>query len=103
MSGRPEPCPEEVMKEVLYDAVLKEKLSDLDEPIELCDEEGRVLARILPRPDPARDILEPQISKEELMRRKAEPGRLDTTAEVLADLESLGCSGWPGTRERSTT
>jgi hypothetical protein len=81
--------PGEIMKKVLYDAVLKEKLTDLDSPIELCDEEGRVLARILPMPDPARDILEPQISKEELMRRKAEPGKLYTTAEVLAYLESL--------------
>jgi hypothetical protein len=89
MSGRLDPSREDVMKKVLYDAVLKEKLADLDEPIALCDEEGRVVARILPVPDPARDILEPQISKEELMRRKAEPGRLYTTAEVLAYLETL--------------
>ena len=77
------------MKKVLFDAVLKEKLSDLDQPIALCDEQGRVIAGILPMPDPDRDLLEPQISKEELMRRKADPGRLYTTAEVFAYLESL--------------
>jgi hypothetical protein len=74
------------MKKVLYDAVLKEKLPDLYEPIALCDEEGHVLARILPMPDPD---WEPQISEEELRRRFDEPGRLYTTAEVLAYLESL--------------
>ena len=77
------------MKKVLYDAVLREKLTDLDSPMELCDEQGRVLARILPMPDPARDLLEPQISKEELMQRFTNPGKLYTTAEVLAYLESL--------------
>jgi hypothetical protein len=89
MSDYPASSPEEARKKVLYDAILEERLSDLNAPIERCDEEGRVLARVLPVPDPARDIVEPQISKEELMRRKAEPGRLYTTAEVLAYLESL--------------
>lgn len=74
------------MKRVLYDAVLREKLSDLDEVIELCDEEGYVLARIFPTPDPD---WEPKISEEELKERLANPGRLYTTAEVLAYLESL--------------
>jgi hypothetical protein len=37
---------EEIMTRILYDAALKEKLPNLDEPIELCDEEGHVLARI---------------------------------------------------------
>ncbi len=74
------------MKKVLYDAVLREKLSDLDGPIALCDETGRVLARILPMPDPD---WEPQISEEELKQRFADPGKLYTTAEVLAYLESL--------------
>ena len=49
------------MKRVFYDAVLREKLPDLDLPIELCDEDGHVLARIQPVPDPARYNLEPQI------------------------------------------
>ncbi len=52
------------MKRVLYDAVLKEKLSELDSPIELCDEEGRVIARIVPVLDPDRYDLEPGITRE---------------------------------------
>jgi hypothetical protein len=77
------------MKKVLYDAVLKEKLPNLDSLVELCDEEGRVIARIVPVPDPSWYDDEPKISKEELKERFANPGRLYTTAEVLAYLESL--------------
>jgi hypothetical protein len=77
------------MTKVLYDAVLKEKIPNLEGPIELCDEDGHVLARIQPVPHTAPYSLEPQITKEELMRRKADPGKLYTTAEVLAYLESL--------------
>ena len=77
------------MKKILYDAVLRERLSNLDAPVELCDEDGRVLARVVPVPDPSRDIAEPQITREEFMRRIAEPGRPYTTAEVLAYLESF--------------
>jgi hypothetical protein len=77
------------MTRVLYDAVLKEKLPNLEGLIELCDEEGHVLARIQPVPEGAPYDREPQITKEELMQRKADPGKLYTTAEVLAYLESL--------------
>ena len=78
------------MTRILYDAVLKEKLPNLERTIELCDEEGHVLARIKPVLDPALYTdLEPQISAEELRRRLAEPGKTYTTAEVLAYLESL--------------
>jgi hypothetical protein len=78
------------MTRILYDAVLKEKLPNLELPIELCDEEGHVLARIEPVLDPALDPdLEPKVSEEELRRRKTEKGKTYTTAEVLAYLESL--------------
>jgi hypothetical protein len=77
------------MKRVLYDAVLKEKLPELDSLVELCDEEGRVIARVVPVPDPSWYDNEPKISKEEWKEMLADPGRLYTTAEVLAYLESL--------------
>ncbi len=60
------------MTRILYDAVLKEKLPNLERTIELCDEEGHVLARIKPVLDPAQ---EPQISEEEIERRFAEHGK----------------------------
>jgi hypothetical protein len=40
------------MTRVLYDALLKEKRPNLEGSIELCDEEGHVLARIQHVPDP---------------------------------------------------
>jgi hypothetical protein len=78
------------MTRILYDAALKEKLPNLDEPIELCDEEGHVLARIQRVLDPALHWdLKPQISKEELERRRSYQGKTYTTAEVLTYLEGL--------------
>jgi hypothetical protein len=60
----------------------------LSEPLELCDESGRVLARMVPAVDPAfYEGLEPQISKEELERRKQRKGQTYSTAEVVAHLE----------------
>jgi hypothetical protein len=59
-------------------------------PIELCDESGHILARVVPVLD--REIYassEPQIRGEELDRRIASPGKTYTTAEVLAYLERL--------------
>jgi hypothetical protein len=78
-----------MMKKVLYDDVLKEKLPDLESLVELCDEEERVIARLVPVPDFAWYDLEPKISEEEWEKRLANPDRLYTTAEVLAYLESL--------------
>jgi hypothetical protein len=80
---------EDIMTRIIYDAALKEKLPNLDEPIELCDAEGHVLARIQRVLDPAPDDREPRINEEELERRFAEPGKTYTTAEVLASLEQL--------------
>jgi hypothetical protein len=77
------------MTRINYDAALKEKLPNLDEPIELCDEEGHILALIRPVLSPTLYDREPRISEEELERRFAEPGKTYTTAEVLAYLEKL--------------
>jgi hypothetical protein len=77
------------MNKVLYDGVLKEELPDLESVVELCDKEGRVIARIVPVPGPDWEDLEPKITEEEWRRRLANPGKLYTTAEVLAYLESL--------------
>jgi hypothetical protein len=75
---------------VICDAVLRKKLHDLAQPLELCDESGNVLARVLPVFDAALGASsEPRISGEELDRRIASRGKTRTTAEVLAYLESL--------------
>ena len=78
------------MTRVICDAVLREKLHDLAKPLELCDESGHILARLVPVIDrEPRVSAEPQISGEELDRRIASRGRTHSTAEVLAYLESL--------------
>ncbi len=77
------------MKKVLYDAVLKEKLSDLDSPVELCDEEGHVIARIVPVPDPAWYDLEPKMSAEEM------GGAICQSRQALHDGRGPGLSGVP--------
>jgi len=78
------------MTRIIIDADLRIKLLDLTRAIELCDESGRVVARVLPTYDASRyEGLEPQITKEELQRRKQNKGKTYTTAEVLAHLEKL--------------
>jgi hypothetical protein len=77
------------MTQIILDAALQKKLHDLVEPLELCDEAGRVLARVTPVYDPALyGPLEPQISEEEI-RRREQSEKWYTTEQVLAHLKSL--------------
>jgi hypothetical protein len=76
------------MTQILVDAVLRSRLHDLKQPLELCDESGKVLARMIPVPDPSQyEPIEPHINAEELQRRRQEPDF--STAEVLTYLEKL--------------
>ena len=60
------------MTKVICDAVLREKLHGLAKPLEMCDESGHILARLVPAIDrEPRVSAEPQISGEELDRRIA--------------------------------
>ncbi len=78
------------MTRIICDTALREKLHNLAKPLELCDEAGHVLARVVPMLDLELEASsEPQISREELDRRTASRGKTYTTAEVLAYLESL--------------
>jgi hypothetical protein len=78
------------MTRIVIDSEVREKLHNLTEPLELCDEAGRVLAHLTPAvSSPECDGSEPQISREELLRRKRNKGKTSTTAEVLRYLETL--------------
>jgi hypothetical protein len=65
------------MTQIKIDEALKEKLGGLDQPVELCGPDGRVLGRYLPEQE-YRDILygsmEIPFSDEEIARFRAERG-----------------------------
>jgi hypothetical protein len=78
------------MTRVVVDEILRNKLHNLLEPIELCDESGQVIGRVLPVPSPTEyEGLESPLSKEELQRRKQNKGKTFSTAELLARLEQV--------------
>lgn len=78
------------MTRIVVDASLRERLHDLARPLELCDDEGRVLARLMPVYDPEEyGPLEPPVSEEELDRRERSSEKRYTTEEVLRHLEQL--------------
>jgi hypothetical protein len=76
------------MTRITLDVDMRKKLLNLTEPLDLCDETGRVLGTYIPLPTATDDDYgEPPISEEELRRISKEPGY--TTDEVIAYLESL--------------
>lgn len=77
------------MKSVPVDDVLRSKLENLTVPLAICDESGRVLARVVPQADLSDyELTEPRISVEELRRRK-NSDQWYTTAQVLDHLRDL--------------
>lgn len=78
------------MTKIVLDSALREKLHNLIEPLELCDERGHVLAHLMPaRSTSHQESNEPQITEEELRRRKENKGQSLSTEEVLAYLGTL--------------
>jgi len=78
------------MTQIILDAAMRGKLHNLKQPLELCDETGQILARLIPVLDPSRfEPLEPQVSEEELLRRSQSDEKTYTTTEVLAFLGKL--------------
>jgi hypothetical protein len=77
------------MTRIIVDEVLRSKLRDFVQPLELCDASGRILARLIPHIDACQFVpREPSISEEELQRRE-QSNKWHTTAEVLAHLKGL--------------
>ncbi len=78
------------MTRVTLDETLRDRLHNLTDAIELCDESGRVVARVYPVADPAEyEPWVPPISDEELRRLEESDEKRYTTAEVLKHLETL--------------
>ncbi len=77
------------MTRITIDAELRARLLNLTEHLELCDETGKVVARVRPVFDPSDwEPLEPSISEEELDARE-KSNEWFTTEEVLKHLEQL--------------
>ena len=77
------------MTRVTVDAELRARLLNLTEHLELCDENGKVLARVRPVFDPSDwEPLEPPCSEEELDQLE-KSSEWYTTEEVLKHLENL--------------
>jgi hypothetical protein len=75
------------MTRVIVDADLRAKLHNLETPLELCDESGKILARVNPAIDWSQyELLTEEISEEEIKRRLASDRRY-STQEVLEILK----------------
>lgn len=79
----------QIMTRVIVDETLLSKLHNLTQPLELCDQDGNVLAQVVPTLDLSEyEPWEPPISEEELQRRE-QSEEWYTTEQVLAHLKSL--------------
>jgi len=74
---------------VISDSLLAQ-LRQVDQPVDLCDETGRVIGAFVPRVDPADwEPIGPEISDEELLARVHSNERKYTTAELFEHLRRL--------------
>lgn len=77
------------MTRITLDAELRDKLQNLREPVELCDENGRVVGRVFPVVDlDEYELVAPPLDEDEIQRRLSAEPRY-TTQEVLEHLEDL--------------
>ena len=78
------------MTQIILDAGLRSKLGNLNEPFNLCDESGKILAHVTPAfdPDDWEPVPPPELSEEEL-RKIEQSSRWYTSEEVLKHLVSL--------------
>ena len=77
------------MTKIIVDETLLSKLDNLSQPLELCDQSGRILARVFPMLDLSNyEPWEAPISEEEL-RRREQSDEWYTTERVLARLKNL--------------
>ena len=75
------------MTKVTIDHTMRDKLRNLSERVELCDEDGRVLGYFTPAADRSLyEGVDSPISEEELQRRLNEDGGRPL-ADILRDLE----------------
>lgn len=81
------------MVRIVADEELRKKLLDFAEDVEICDENGNILAQVkrsLPKDDPSQWIpITPEITDEEIQRSLDSYEKTYTTDEVIEFLEKL--------------
>ncbi len=80
------------MTQVVIDPTTQAKLMNMEQPLEIRDESGRVLGYFTPAEDTSwYKSVEPPVTEEELQNREQEAatGECLTTAEVLDHLKKL--------------
>jgi hypothetical protein len=81
--------PEQPMTRIVINAEIRKLLHNLSEPVELCDDTGRVVVRVTPAVDLSEwDVAEPEDDEAELQRREKETESF-TTDEMISYLEKL--------------
>ncbi|HZT82257.1 MAG TPA: hypothetical protein VFA26_18665 [Gemmataceae bacterium] len=86
------------MTRILVDETLRNKFNNLTEPLELCDDSGRLLGQFVPAFDPSEwERWEPEISEEELRRLGQSGEKRCTAAEMLGvpGEAAVYRVGWP--------
>ena len=79
------------MTRVVLDPIMQSKLYHLIQPLELCDEFGKVLAHVVPisSSNPPGKKWEPDFDEDDLTRQEAANEKRYSTAKMLAYLERL--------------
>jgi hypothetical protein len=79
------------MTRIVLDPIMQSKLCHLSQPLELCDESGKVLAHVVPISSsiPPGKKWEPDFDEEDLARQEKANEKRFSTAEMLAYLEQL--------------
>ena len=78
------------MTQIIVDAALRSQLRGLTEPLDLCDETGKVLAHVvLALNQDDYEPCEPPVLSEEELRKRENSSRWYTSEEVLKHLENL--------------
>lgn len=77
------------MTRIVLDAELRRKLLNLAKALTLTDEDGNILAYVLPRPSPIPPEWESPTDEAELRRRETSNERRYSFAEVMEHLRKL--------------
>ncbi len=79
------------MTVIVVDAELRSKLHNLTEPLQLCDADGRILARVVPVSDQGEwEQWEPAFDEADLARQESAGEKRYSLAEVLEHLRRAG-------------